>query len=110
MTKCHGQGHQKGTAREAPTGPRNQVQKAMARKTANGLRCRECSCRSCDVRHGVGFLERKVPLTTRPALTACDQTAPQADALLMSPSVRSSRARCASGMSAMIFAHTASTL
>ena len=42
--------------------------------------CMECSCRSCVVRHGVGFLERKVPLTTRPALTACDQTAPQADA------------------------------
>ncbi len=66
--------------------------------------------RLLDLGHGVEPRERKVPLTTRPALTACDQTVPQAEALLMSPSVRSSRARCASGISAMIFAHTASTL
>ena len=53
---------------------------------------------------------RKVPLMTRPALAACDQISAQLDAPLMSPKVRSSRARCASGTSSMSFAHRASML
>ena len=60
--------------------------------------------------HGLVLRVRNSPAMTRPALAACDQTAPQADAPLMSSNVRSSRVRCASGMSSMSLAHSASML
>ena len=60
--------------------------------------------------HGVVPRPRKVPLTTRPALAACDQMVAQPEALLTSARMRSRRARCASGTNSMSFAHSASIL